>query len=181
MFRQIFHLAGRFTTPILHNSACILKQNILPKPILLNSFFNKNMCTLLTQKYEGNQFLKDSNVPQLNHLQVRTVTKYSWAKGRRKTVKAVLNKFYRLAWGGWIRTRCGRSKKLWKKRAPRRRRLRQHVLCNATQSTLLDKMVGDYWKKRKYYVDDPYEPYHTREEFMYSSKKPVPYIPPEER
>lgn len=68
---------------------------------------------------------------------------------------------------------CGRNKKLYKKSANRKRRLRQHVFCNATQSYLLDKMVTSYWRKPKYYVDDPYEPYHKREEFSITSKKPV--------
>ncbi|CAD1471125.1 unnamed protein product, partial [Heterotrigona itama] len=42
--------------------------------------------------------------------------------------------------GVWIRTYAGRHKRLWKKREGRRCRLRQHVFCNATQSTMLDKM-----------------------------------------
>ncbi|CAG2068291.1 unnamed protein product, partial [Timema podura] len=76
--------------------------------------------------------------------------------------------------GGWIRTRSGRHKKLWKKKENLRRRLRQHVFCNATQSWLLDKMVTKYWRQPRYYVDDPYEPYHTREEFLVTRKKPLP-------
>lgn len=114
-----------------------------------------------------------------NGITSRTVTKFSYRKGRRKAVKVVLKKFYRLNWGGWIRTKCGRNKKLWKKTSARKRRLRQHVLCNATQSRLLDKMVGSYWRKPKYYVDDPYNPYHSREEFVYTAKKPRPFFPPE--
>lgn len=110
---------------------------------------------------------------------VRTVTKFSIRKGRRKAVKVVLQKFYRLHWGGWIRTKCGRQKRLWKKSAARKRRLRQHVFCNSTQCTLLDKMVGSYWRRPKYYVEDPYEPYHTRDEFSITSTKPRPYYPPE--
>ncbi|XP_050357753.1 39S ribosomal protein L35, mitochondrial [Nymphalis io] len=103
---------------------------------------------------------------------VRTVTKFSLKSGKRKTVKAVVKRFFRLHWGGWIRTKIGRHKKLWKKSPPQKRRLRQHVFCNGTQNTLLDKMVTRYWKKPKYYVEDPYAPYHTREEFPYTRKKP---------
>jgi large subunit ribosomal protein L35 len=99
-------------------------------------------------------------------------------KGKRKSVRAVHLRFYRLAWGGWVRTICGRHKRLWRKSPPRKRRLRQHVLCNATQSTLLDKMAGPYWTRRRYYVDDPYEPYHTREEYPLSATKPKPFDPP---
>lgn len=75
--------------------------------------------------------------------------------------------------GIWIRTKCGRQKKMWKKPAARKRRLRQHVFCNAKQSTLLDKMTTKYWKKRRFYPDDPYEPYHDREEFPYTRKTPI--------
>lgn len=108
---------------------------------------------------------------------VRTVTKFSLKKGIRKSVHAVPSKFFRLHWGGWIRPRCGRHKKMHKKSAPRKRRLRQHVLVNATQTTLLDKMVTKFWKRPKYYIDDPYEPYHTRT-FPFARKTPKPIPPP---
>ncbi|GAB1860088.1 Large ribosomal subunit protein bL35m [Camponotus japonicus] len=104
---------------------------------------------------------------------IRTLTKFSLRKGKRQTVKTVLKRFYRLNWGIWIRTKAGRRKHLWKKSYARKKRLQQHVFCNATQSTLLDKMVGKYWKRRHYYVDDPYEPYHNREEFYLTRKRPL--------
>lgn len=180
MFKQILNLAGRLATPVLTNNASTFMQNF-SKSYPIISPYNRGFCTLLSQKYTNPILFKDSNLPQTNKDTVRTLVKYSWGKGKRKSVNAVLKRFYRLHWGGWIRTRCGRNKKLWKKRAPQRRRLRQHVFCNASQSTLLDKMVGKYWTKPKYYVDDIYEPYHVRDEFVYSSKRPRPYIPPEER
>lgn len=111
----------------------------------------------------------------LSPVPVRTVTKFSLKKGKRKTVKAVVRRFFRLHWGGWIRTKCGRNKKMWKKSSSQKRRLRQHVFCNATQATLLDKMVTKFWKRPKYYVNDPYAPYHTREEFKITRKKPIIY------
>jgi large subunit ribosomal protein L35 len=113
-----------------------------------------------------------------NNIISRNLIKFSMRKGKRKSVRAVHLRFYRLAWGGWVRTICGRHKRLWRKSPPRKRRLRQHVLCNATQSTLLDKMAGPYWTRRRYYVDDPYEPYHTREEYPLSATKPKPFDPP---
>lgn len=112
-----------------------------------------------------------------NNIQCRNVTKFSLKSGKRKSVKAVRERFYRLNWGIWIRTKVGKNKKLWKKSSGRKRRLRQHVFCNATQSKMLDKMVGHYWRQPKYFVDDPYEPYHTRDEFMFTRKIPRPYIP----
>ncbi|XP_033203475.1 mitochondrial ribosomal protein L35 [Bombus vancouverensis nearcticus] len=105
----------------------------------------------------------------------RTVTKYSRKKGKRKSVKAVLDRFYRLNWGIWIRTFAGRHRSLWKKSQRNKYRLRQHVFCNATQSTMLDKMVTSYWKRPHYYVDDPYNPYHKREEFPFTRTKPRPF------
>lgn len=98
----------------------------------------------------------------------------TFLKGKRKTVKPVIKRFYRLNWGIWIRTKAGRAKHLWRKHAARKRRLRQHVFCNASQSFKLDKMVTNFWRKPKYYVDDPYEPYHTREEFENTYKIPRP-------
>lgn len=103
--------------------------------------------------------------------QIRSVTKFSLVKGKRKSVKAVLRRFKRLDWGAWIRTRCGRHKKLFRKSPALKRRLRQHVFTNATQSWLLDKMVTSFWRRPKYYIDDPYEPYHTRDEYFAAKKK----------
>ncbi|XP_052902550.1 39S ribosomal protein L35, mitochondrial [Anopheles moucheti] len=111
--------------------------------------------------------------PVLQTQPSRTVIKFSLRKGKRKTVKAVIKRFKRLDWGGWIRTISGRHKKMWRKRGNRKRRLRQHVLVNGTQATLLDKMVTKYWKRPRYYINDPYTPYHTREEFVYTRRKPL--------
>lgn len=115
-----------------------------------------------------------------NNIPTRSLTKFSLRSGKRKTVKSVIRRFYRLHWGAWIRTKAGRYKRLWKKSPARKRRLRQHVFCNATQSSMLDKMVTKYWKKPKYYIDDPYAPYHSREEWKFSAYKPKPYYPREE-
>lgn len=117
------------------------------------------------------QILDISN--NLGVVPVRTVTKFSLKRGKRKTVKAVIRRFFRLHWGGWIRTKVGKQKKMWKKSPSQKRRLKQHVFCNATQNTLLDKMVTKFWKKPKYYVEDPYAPYHTRDEFSFTRKKPI--------
>lgn len=106
---------------------------------------------------------------------VRTVTKFSLRKGKRKTVKAVVKRFLRLDWGGWIRTRQGRNKKMWRKTGNLKRRLRQHVLVNAQQSWLLDKMVTPFWRRPRHYVDDPYRPYHSREEFVTTRRQPIKY------
>lgn len=106
--------------------------------------------------------------------QIRTVTKFSLKTGKRKTVHAVVDRFYRLNWGIWIRTKAGRHRHLWKKSAARKKRLREHVFCNATQSYMLDKMVTKFWRRPRFYVDDPYNPYQKREEFILTRKQPLP-------
>lgn len=123
----------------------------------------------------GLKHLQITNPPNaLNTFQsVRTVTKFSLRSGKRKSVKIVPKKFYRLHWGGWIRTRCGRHKKMHRKKSNRKRRLRQHVFVNSTQAWLLDKMVTKFWKRPKHYIDDIYEPYHTRT-FWQARWKPQP-------
>jgi len=142
---------------------------------------NRLYSTFLFSNWKSTGILKNNPaiapskiIYDFNNQQSRNLTKFSLKKGKRKTVSAVTDRFYRLAWGIWIRTKCGRQKKLWKKPASRKRRLRQHVFCNAKQSTLLDKMTTKYWKKRRYYPDDPYEPYHDREEFPLTRKTPIP-------
>jgi large subunit ribosomal protein L35 len=118
------------------------------------------------------EFLKLSANPT-NFTQVRTVTKYSLRKGKRRSVKAVLKRFMRLDWGIWIRTKTGRHKRIWKKSQHNRRRAKQHVFTNSQQSMLLDKMVTNFWRKPRHYVDDPYEFYHKRENHWSTRKKPI--------
>ncbi|KAM9341673.1 large ribosomal subunit protein bL35m [Symphorus nematophorus] len=101
-------------------------------------------------------------IPSLTQQPSRSLTYYSVKKGKRKTVKAVTQRFMRLHCGLWIRRKAGYKKKLWKKKPARRKRLREHVFCNKTQSKLLDKMTTSYWKRRNWYVDDPYLKYHDR-------------------
>lgn len=108
--------------------------------------------------------------PLGGYQQARSVTKFSYRTGGRRTSRPVVRRFMRLNCGLWIRPRSGRAKKLWKKPEHILQDLRTHVFCNRTQSKMLDKMVGDYWKKPKYYVDDPYEPYHERSNFLHAKK-----------
>ncbi|TKC46236.1 hypothetical protein EI555_012885, partial [Monodon monoceros] len=103
---------------------------------------------------------------------VRTVTYYSSRKGKRKTVKAVIYRFLRLHSGLWLRRKAGYKKKLWKKTVARKRRLREFVFCNKTQSKLLDKMTTSFWKRRNWYADDLYQKYHDRTNLK---QKPVPH------
>ncbi|XP_072493050.1 large ribosomal subunit protein bL35m isoform X2 [Notamacropus eugenii] len=101
-------------------------------------------------------------LPTLLQPPVRTLTYCSLRKGKRKSVKAVLFRFLRLHCGLWVRKKAGYKKRLWKKKPARKRRLRQQVFCNKTQSKLLDKMTTSFWKRRNWYVDDPFQKYHNR-------------------
>ncbi|XP_059176635.1 large ribosomal subunit protein bL35m-like [Physella acuta] len=74
----------------------------------------------------------------------------------------VINRFYRLHWGGWIRCYGGRFKQLYKKSAKEQWRLKQHIFVTRNQSRKLDVLVTAKWREPKYFPDSPYDPYHTR-------------------
>ncbi|XP_062326370.1 39S ribosomal protein L35, mitochondrial [Osmerus eperlanus] len=101
-------------------------------------------------------------IPSLVQPPSRTLTYFSLKKGKRKTVRSVTKRFLRLHCGLWVRRKSGYKKKLWKKMPARKKRLREHVFCNKTQSKLLNKMTTSFWKRRNWYVNDPYEKYHDR-------------------
>ncbi|XP_028994792.1 39S ribosomal protein L35, mitochondrial [Betta splendens] len=101
-------------------------------------------------------------LPTVTQQPSRSLTYYSVKKGKRKSVKSVTERFMRLHCGLWIRRKAGYKKKLWKKKPARRKRLREHVFCNKTQSKLLDKMTTSFWKRRNWFVNDPYLKYHDR-------------------
>ncbi|KAF6209272.1 hypothetical protein GE061_015017 [Apolygus lucorum] len=145
---------------------CLFESNTL-KTLRAFSVLNSSPPSLETRS-----FLVPTSPEQHS---TRSLTKYSLQKGKRKSVKAVIRRFFRLDWGIWIRPKCGRHKKIYTKSWRRRRRLRQHVFTNSTQSWLLDTMVTKYWRRPKYYPDDPYNPYHKREE--YPTTRRTPQIP----
>ncbi|XP_013869177.1 large ribosomal subunit protein bL35m [Austrofundulus limnaeus] len=101
-------------------------------------------------------------VPSLTWQPCRSLVYFGVRKGKRKSVPSVPERFMRLHCGLWIRRRAGYRKKLWKKHPDRINRLRQIVFCNKTQCKLLDKMTSAYWRRRNWYVDDPYLKYHDR-------------------
>ncbi|KAL4231179.1 mitochondrial 54S ribosomal protein YmL35 [Mactra antiquata] len=105
---------------------------------------------------------------------VRTAIRYSIRKGKPKTVKAVVNRFFRMPWGQYIRPRAGRHKSKWSKPDWINERAKYHVFTNKTQSRMLDKMTTSYWKKRRFYVNDPYEPYMKRTKMNYTPPKFFP-------
>ncbi|XP_062379807.1 39S ribosomal protein L35, mitochondrial [Sardina pilchardus] len=92
----------------------------------------------------------------------RSLTYYSLKYGKRKSCHSVPKRFLRLHCGLWLHRKAGYKKKLWKKMPARKKRLREHVFCNKTQSKLLDKMTSRVWKRRTWYLNDPYLKYHDR-------------------
>ncbi|XP_061898197.1 LOW QUALITY PROTEIN: 39S ribosomal protein L35, mitochondrial [Entelurus aequoreus] len=101
-------------------------------------------------------------IAPLSQQPIRSLTYYSVKKGKRKSVKSVTQRFMRLHCGLWIRRKAGYKKKLWKKKPARKKRLREHVFCNKTQCKLLDKMTSPFWKRRNWFLNDPYLKYHDR-------------------
>ncbi|XP_021252299.1 39S ribosomal protein L35, mitochondrial isoform X2 [Numida meleagris] len=101
-------------------------------------------------------------LPSILQQPVRPLTYCGLRKGKRKSVKAVVKRFLRLHNGLWVRRKSGYKKRLWKKSTAQKKRLREFVLCNRTQCKLLDKMTTSFWKRRNWYVDDPYQKYHDR-------------------
>ncbi|XP_072262696.1 large ribosomal subunit protein bL35m isoform X2 [Pyxicephalus adspersus] len=101
-------------------------------------------------------------LPSILQQSSRSLIYISLRKRKTKSVRSVKQRFMRLHCGLWIRRKAGYKKKLWKKSAARKKRLREIVFCNKTQSKLLDKMTGPYWKRRNWYVNDPYQKYHDR-------------------
>ncbi|KAM4673572.1 large ribosomal subunit protein bL35m [Amazona ochrocephala] len=129
-----------------------------PKPLLWGSVPRAGTASVLSR----GGFSVISLLPSILHQPARTVTYNSIKRGKRKTVKAVIARFLRLHNGLWVRRQAGYKKKLWKKSASQRKRLREFVLCTRTQCKLLDKMTTSFWKRRNWYVDDPYQKYHDR-------------------
>lgn len=90
---------------------------------------------------------------------------YGFKDGKRETDPDAVKRFYRLHWGGWIRTKAGRRKRLWRKSADTRWWCKQHILLDDRTSANLEKMITPEYKKERFIVDDPYEPYHKRHNF----------------
>ncbi|XP_010765313.1 large ribosomal subunit protein bL35m [Notothenia coriiceps] len=101
-------------------------------------------------------------IPSLTQQPSRSLTYVSLKKGKRKSVKSVTERFMRLHCDLWIRRKAGYKKKQWKKMPARRNRLREHVFCNKSQTKLLDRMTTSFWKRRNWFVNDPYLKYHDR-------------------
>lgn len=96
---------------------------------------------------------------------------------KRHNEPRAFDRFYRLNWGGWIRARGGRGSGGWKKDGPKMWWTKQHILCSRTQCEQLEKMFEQKYRKKKFFVDDPYEIYEEREdlEFLPYGHRPYSY------
>jgi len=129
-----------------------------PKPIIHEQSSLKRLCAPFTNS-------------GLIMQQQRTLVKVS-NKGKKKTVKMIISRFRRLGNGMWVRRQGGYKKRLYTKffnptGARKVLRKKRHIVCDVRQSTLLDKMVTDYYKKQKWYVSDPYKGYEPHCNFWY--------------
>lgn len=86
---------------------------------------------------------------------------------QRHSLPMATERFYRLNWGGWIRARGGRGVGWWRKDAQRMWWTKQHILCSKTQCEQLEKMFSQKYRKRTFFVDDPYEAYETRDDIEF--------------
>ncbi|XP_057337464.1 39S ribosomal protein L35, mitochondrial [Microplitis mediator] len=184
---RLTHDIGRsavnFNASVASSLKCIQPQSSVNCSAVQHSRLNSSLSSLmnfpLSHKIRSSNsttfpILNSPNTDLKLQSQVRSYVRFNRTTGKRETVGEVLQRFYRLNWGIWIRTRAGRHRKIWTKRQSRITRLRQHIFTNSQQSWMLDKMVCPYWRKPKYYVDDPYEPYHKREEYWTTRTKPQP-------
>nr|XP_014095669.2 39S ribosomal protein L35, mitochondrial isoform X1 [Bactrocera oleae] len=174
MLRTLFYGAARTVTYLANQNTAIAPMRRAFSYQVCNRWAtsNSNLFSKLSSTVPTN--VLNAFVPGFGSTQqqTRSLTKFSLNKGKRKSVKAVLKRFKRLDWGIWVRTHTGRNKKMFKKSPELRRRLRQHIFTNSTQSYMLDKMVTSFWRRPKYYIDDPYAPYHKRDEFFATKSKP---------
>lgn len=87
-----------------------------------------------------------------------------------------LDRFYRLNCGNWIRARGGRGTGMWKKTGDKMLWTKQHVMCTERQCKQLEQMFEQKFRKKTFFVDDPYEAYEEREtEFVPEGHAPISY------
>ncbi|KAL0276675.1 UNVERIFIED_CONTAM: hypothetical protein PYX00_004192 [Menopon gallinae] len=176
MFRSFFSLFSkdgvqRLVYPIIKNGAELhIPTQLKPVSSTFCSLNHVNNNVLFQNPSVNVQ--RNNLLQQQNSRKMATFIKYSLKNGERETSVDVLNRFYRLNCGNWIRTIAGRYGKRWKRSAKRRCRIKEHVFCNGTQSMMLDKMVHKDMRKPTYFIKSPYEPYEWREDFYVTRRKP---------
>lgn len=182
VFHYVFSVVMRVlfvTSSLALSRTTVLCNQVAAKPIMgqyqpvPNSITKRDFSSLLSPAAKSIVPLTVCNPVNAN--QFRTFIKYSRWDGKRQPMKDVPLRFFRLRWGGWIRTKCAAHNRGPSKAGKNNKhRSRQHVMLNAHQSFQMDKMVTAFWRRPKHYINDPYEPYHTRT-FHDARVKPRPY------
>ncbi|RWS14861.1 39S ribosomal protein L35: mitochondrial-like protein [Dinothrombium tinctorium] len=117
-------------------------------------------------KYATLNITTGGGLPNIKlNIQSRTVIYYGRQDGRRKNAVGAVTRFYRLNWGAWLYVLPGRRSDKWRKSWWRLYYERQHYILGREKSLQLEKMITPIFKKPKYFIDDPYEPYQKRHNF----------------
>ena len=81
--------------------------------------------------------------------------------GKRTHLQSALDRFKRLdGTGSYINSTVGRSNKAHQKTEKHKWHSEQHVFCWFRFDRKLDRMFLAHQKRKRYFVDDPYEKYH---------------------
>ena len=81
--------------------------------------------------------------------------------GKRTHLQSALDRFKRLdGTGSYINSVVGRSNKAHQKSERHKWHSEQHVFCWFRFDRKLDRMFLAHQKRKRYFVDDPYEKYH---------------------
>ena len=102
---------------------------------------------------------------------------FSRETGNEEAFKEVVDRFYRLNNGLWIRTIPGRNKGKYKLTKEQQERMKQHIVCSREECQMLDKFVTDDYRRPHYFPDDPYEPYHRKSNIVGHKYTPRKFYP----
>lgn len=131
------------------------------------------------KKRQTNKFFHEPDFTEYDKLPGdRYQTVYvGYYDNKRHNDPRAFDRFYRLNWGGWIRARGGRGAKGWQKDATKWWWTKQHILCSEKQTEQLERMFEQKYRKKTFFVDDPYEFYEERNdhEFVPIGSKPISY------
>uniref|UniRef100_A0A0K2TP00 39S ribosomal protein L35, mitochondriallike [Ceratitis capitata] n=1 Tax=Lepeophtheirus salmonis TaxID=72036 RepID=A0A0K2TP00_LEPSM len=101
----------------------------------------------------------------------RGIQLYNETNGERTKLKDAEDRFKRLDWGMYIRTRAGRSTKLHKISPGERWNLQQHVFTARWHTRDLNKMMDNSTKKIRHFPEDIYDKYNKMDFALYKALK----------
>lgn len=128
------------------------------------------------KKRQTTEHIREPNIDEYDKMpgdNFQTVYK-GFYDDERHTDPNAIDRFYRLNWGGWIRRRG--AARDWQKTGGQRWWAKQHIFCSEAQSKQLEQMFAQKYRRKTYFVDDPYEIYEKRNhEFLPYGSKPYSY------